>query len=89
MHNERRGTERGGQDVQTRFVKHADHLAEQHIHPAGALINDGVEPEEPSKCQKQRDGEEHRKERDNGGEKNAHMLPSDLQIHVLGLLIKP
>ena len=33
------------QEVQARLVEHADHLAEQHVHVAVPLVDDGVEAE--------------------------------------------
>ncbi len=73
------------QEVQARLVDDAQHLAEQHIDMAVALLDDGVEPEAAGRSQnrigtamKQAD------ESDGGGDEEVHDR-CDLHEDLLGL----
>ena len=66
------GPEPERQEVQPGLVDGADHLAEEHVHVAGALEDDGVEPEDPDEEQQHRHEQEHHAEGDERRRQEFH-----------------
>src|SRR5687767_14959558 len=66
VHEERGGAELERQEMRPRLVDDADHLTEQHVDLAGALVDDGVEPE---RAHKQERGRNHQEQRDESNQR--------------------